>query len=297
MIRVVQSRRLGEILLEMGAVDVLQLKSALAHQAQWGTALGKALVELGFCSTDDVMRAFALQTGHPVVDLDNLVLDPSLAALLPSRTAERHRAVPLRVEGKRQELLVVAVAAPGKMDTLDALRTASAKAKVIPHLASDDAIERALGELYHGRPRVKVQAAPVVALPNVYTGLESVFDLDDKQATDQAPPVLLHGWHDARQRALAEMLKLGGVQSAPLSDDALESCPPSAIIISSTLALQACLSAQAQPLKAKVVVCGLAKDLDMQDAKRLGVSMYLRPPFSPEQLRNAVDKLRLRTLF
>src|SRR5688572_20979258 len=128
----------------MGAVDPLQLRSALGHQQQWGGFLGKIVVEQGFCAWDDVMRALSIQTGHPLVDLDATPLDLSLAAVIPTAAANKLRAIPLRIDGKRKEILVAAVAAPAPLDVQDALMKASGKAKVEVHLANDQAIGRAI---------------------------------------------------------------------------------------------------------------------------------------------------------
>src|SRR5437588_1196989 len=97
----------------MGAIDPMQLQAALGHQKQWGLPLGQAVVEKRFCSADDVLRALQVQTGHPVIRLDGLKLDPAMAQVLPHKSAEKLRVVPLRLDGKRSEVLVIAVAAPG----------------------------------------------------------------------------------------------------------------------------------------------------------------------------------------
>lgn len=285
-----ERRKIGEILLEMGAVDALQLKAAIGHHDQWGVPVGKALIELRFCSEADVARALAIQTGLPLIDLDKAPLDPKLVFTLPVKTAERLRVVPLRLEGKRHEVLVVAAAGPAGLETLDAVRTVSGKAKVIAHLASDAQIERAIGFLYYGKSR---EAPPPAAVPmrEVRIETEETFELGDGDAAPAAAPasaVLLFGWHDAKQKALAAMLKLARVESRPLDDEQLGACADGDVIIAPTLSLQAVIPAGGRVQKGKLIVCGLAQDLDMRDAQALGARVYLRPPFSPEQLAKAI---------
>ncbi|HZH78561.1 MAG TPA: hypothetical protein VEY88_21210 [Archangium sp.] len=159
-------KRLGEILLQMEAVDELQLQSALAYQRKWGVPLGQVVVDLRFCSVEQVLGALAQQTGVPAVTLDAELMDPSLARLLPRKLAEMHRVVPLRVEGPRDMVLVVAIAAPASMHSLDAVRSVTGKLRVVPRLATDAAISRAIERLYLGRteaPRRPEQEA--IALP------------------------------------------------------------------------------------------------------------------------------------
>lgn len=159
-------KRLGEILLQLEAVDELQLQSALAYQRKWGVPLGQVVVDLRFCSVEQVLAALALQTGVPAVTLDAERLDPSLARLVPRRLAEMHRVVPLRVEGPRDMVLVVAIAAPASMHALDAVRSVTGKLRVVPMLATDSAISRAIERLYLGgteaprRPEVEAIALP-----------------------------------------------------------------------------------------------------------------------------------------
>jgi type IV pilus assembly protein PilB len=84
------------------------------------------------------------------VELDTQLLDPRLARLVPLKIAETHRAVPLRLEGARESVLVVAIAAPASLDSLDTLKSVSGKARVVARLATDAAIRRAIGRLYRG---------------------------------------------------------------------------------------------------------------------------------------------------
>jgi len=273
----------------MGAIDELQLRSALAHQQQWGAFLGKTLVELGFCSWADVMRALSIQTGHPLVDLDSLHLAPEVRALLPATAAQKLRAVPIGTEGKRSEVLIVAVAAPAPMDVQDSLRAASKKIRVKVQLASDTAITAAIDELYNGIPR-NMDSAPVVLPPQV--GTESLFEMEaDEPPPPNAPPVSLFGWNSARERALKEMLRLVGITAAPVEDGALTG-PGEEVLLVSTLGVQAYLPAGQKIPSSRAIVLGQSDDLDMEDARALGARMYLRPPFSPEKLRQAILKLQ-----
>ena len=43
--------RLGDILVQAGLIDELQLHTALAEQQRWGNRLGVALVKLGVVAT------------------------------------------------------------------------------------------------------------------------------------------------------------------------------------------------------------------------------------------------------
>ena len=291
----VARKKVGDILLEMGAIDALQLKSALAHADQWGLLIGRALVEKRFCSESDVTRALSLQTGLPILDLDTQVLDPAHASLIPAKVAEKQRVVPIRLEGKRNEILVVGLAGSASMDVLDEVRTVSRKGRVTAFVVGDGAMDRALAFLYDGKPR-EVVVPPQVALPPPTGGpVRGDFSLSQEPPTLKAArlaQVWLLGWHDAREKALRQMLKLAQVEASALADEALERCTEGDVILSSTLALQALLPAGDKLKRGHLIICGLAEDVDITDAKGLGAKMYLRPPFSPEQLARAIRSLQ-----
>jgi len=161
-----KKQRLGDILLARGAVDTLQLQSALAFQRQWGMPLGQVVVDQGFCAADEVFCALAEQTGLAAVDLEAQTLEPRLARLVPLKVAEAHRVVPLRLEGPREAVLVVAIAAPATLDSLDVVKSVSGK-RVVARLAPDSAIRRAIGRLYRGEVHTaqRDEAREAFALP------------------------------------------------------------------------------------------------------------------------------------
>ncbi len=285
-------KKLGQILLEMGAIDPLQLQSALGQQQQWGRKLGRTLVEARFCSPDDVLRALSLQNGHPVVDLDAYQLDPALAKVLPLKTAERLEVVPLSVKGKRGEELVVAAAAPAGLETVDGVRAASGKARITIHLAWDEAIARAIDRLYRGRnvppPRPVDSPVRTVSIEG-----EAMLELEPESGGD-ARPVLLYGWHEASARALARLLEFGGVASRVVSDDELPGLSSEDVVIAPTLALVAALPPGGR-LAAQIIVAGMPDDdSEVDDARKLGARMYLRAPFSSERVCGAVRRCRTR---
>jgi type IV pilus assembly protein PilB len=312
-----QRKKLGQILVEMGAVDELQLQSAVGHHQQWGMRIGRALIERGFCKPEDVLRALAKQTGHPVIDLDMQPLDPRLVFTLNVKAAEKHRAVPLRLEGKRSEMLVVAVSGPAGLETMDAVLAVSGKSRVIPYLADDEAIERAIGKLYYGRQPSAPRAPPPQPLNRAAITGEQELELEGEPATvpGGAPPVLtatrpsqpaapapapsptlvlLYGWKDGVAKALGEMLGRAHLPSRVVDEEGLLACTAGDTVFSTALALEAVLPPR-QRLPAFLIVSGMPGDEDMGQAKALGVNVYLRSPLNAEQLVKAVTGARKKS--
>ncbi|MHB8875895.1 MAG: GspE/PulE/PilB domain-containing protein [Myxococcaceae bacterium] len=186
--------KLGEVLVKLGLLDAQQLQAALGHQKQWGQPLGKTVVQQRLCTAEQVLSALSKQTGLPPVDLDREPLGAHLAALLPRKAAEQHKAVPLRAEGKRSEVLVVAIAAPATLEQLDALTSAAGRQRVTAFLGWDDAIERAIGRIYRGESFVApVASAPPQTYAPPIDAREQELDLGEPEAAAPAAADALGG--------------------------------------------------------------------------------------------------------
>lgn len=171
-----RKKRLGELLWEQGRVDELQLRAALGFHHRWGVPLGQVVVDMGFCTAQQVLELLAAQVRLPVVDLDAERLEPRLVAVLPVEVAEACRVVPLRVEGPRDSVLWVATPAPARPPALDEVARVTGKARVLPLLATDAAVSRAIDRLYY--PHLFDARRPVeaIALPEADEALPLVTD-------------------------------------------------------------------------------------------------------------------------
>lgn len=142
--------RLGEILVQLGYLSPPQLEGTLVHHRQWRVALGRSAVICGFCTEQQVIQGLSRQLGYPAIDLDRTELESAFSPLISERVAARHRAISLGTKGKRSEILVVAMSPPAALDSQDAVRAFTRKSKLEVHLASDEAIERAIARVYRG---------------------------------------------------------------------------------------------------------------------------------------------------
>jgi hypothetical protein len=142
--------KLGEILKARKLLSDIQLKTVLAHQKQWGVSFGRAAISAGFCNPDQILEALSQQLAIPTVPLDQTEMNPALAELIPQKIAEQHQVVPLKLEGPRGEVMVVAMAAPASFPAQDAVLAVSRKQRLKVLLAHDEAVQRAIGRLYRG---------------------------------------------------------------------------------------------------------------------------------------------------
>jgi hypothetical protein len=142
--------KLGEILKAKRVLNDEQLRTVLSHQKQWGLSFGRAAAQAGLCSAEQILEALAEQLALPVIDLDQLEMDRALVDVIPQKIAEQHQVVPVRVEGQRGEVLVVAMAAPAAFPAQDAVLAVSRKQRLKVMLAHDEGIHRAIGRLFRG---------------------------------------------------------------------------------------------------------------------------------------------------
>lgn len=270
---------LGDILVQMGAVDALQLRAAMAHQRQWGTPLGKALVEMRFCTWQQVLHALSTQAGIPSVDLAQEQFHPGQQELLSQKVAERHKVVPLRLEGSRGETLVVAMAAPVTLAKVDSVQAAAGK-RIKVLLAADDAVDRALGYLYRGETTF---AAPVE--PHYVANLR---DAEFELAAPEAPEVLVYGWEPMATSRLVEVFQSAGLSARAVTADEVLLCRADDVLLAPLPAVEQ-LKQQGHAAAAKVVVAGKSRERDLPRAREVGARGFV---LAPLDLRNVVEAVK-----
>jgi type IV pilus assembly protein PilB len=156
--------RLGELLLNGGHIDSMQLDSALAHQRQWGGRIGQAIVQLGFLTEERMLQAVGRQLGVPFVVIGDRTVPPSVVALMPRKLIRTRRAFPLeKLAENRRGPLVVAFADPADliaMDEISFVTGLEVRAVLAAEWDIDQVITRHLGDAPgagladgNGRPR------------------------------------------------------------------------------------------------------------------------------------------------
>ncbi len=113
-----KKKRLGEILIEEGVINDLQLATALGDQKQWGGKIGEILLRLKMMTEDDL--AFALQTRLKVkwLSLKEMTIQEAIIKLVPEETAKQFMVVPV---GIKKTTLYIAMTDPTDLKTLDTL--------------------------------------------------------------------------------------------------------------------------------------------------------------------------------
>lgn len=114
--------RVGEILVQAGVIDQMQLASALREQSRWGRRLGVTLIKMGMVEEGHLVRALATQLKLPVASLVGKRIADDVIALVPMRVATDHGVIPLFVKREgRTDQLFLGMEDPSNLAILDDL--------------------------------------------------------------------------------------------------------------------------------------------------------------------------------
>ena len=138
-------KRIGEMMVSAGHITTEQLNKALEIQKKTtGKKLVDILVEQGYISQRKMYQILEKQLDVQFVDLGGMVIPKELAQVLPRSLARKHNVVPVRGDANT---LYIAMEDPLNFVAADAVRMAT-KRKVVPMLATPDALTRAITDLY-----------------------------------------------------------------------------------------------------------------------------------------------------
>jgi len=176
-------KRIGELLVEQGAITRKQLEAGLAAQKHSRQRLGGTLVLQGVISEGQLAAALATSLRLPVVDLAAIQIDWSAVHMLRSRFCETNELFPFGIEGKGtpHKRLLVALADPLNSAAIEEIEFTTGL-KVAPAVGTLSQVRQSILRYYHkvsGDEAVAQAAAPLSDEPL------SVADL--------APPAVVAG--------------------------------------------------------------------------------------------------------
>ncbi|MDT8316717.1 MAG: hypothetical protein RQ824_01850 [bacterium] len=88
-------KRIGEILLEEGAISEENLEQAIKHKARVGGKLAEKFIELGFINEVTLLKALSKQYNVPCADLTKMKLDKAIIDRISPDLAKKHHVIPL----------------------------------------------------------------------------------------------------------------------------------------------------------------------------------------------------------
>ena len=137
-------KRIGDYLLEVGALSHEQLEEALEVQRRTGERLGRILVKLGHVSEASIAAVIERQLGVPRISLAEYVISDDVIKLVPENLARRYKVIAIEKDDDR---LTLAMADPLNVLAIDDIKLATGF-EVKPVVAPEDEIARALEQYY-----------------------------------------------------------------------------------------------------------------------------------------------------
>lgn len=144
-------KRIGELLLESGAITRDQLEIALKRQKNTGQRIGNILISLGMLTEEKLMLVIARKLEIPHVNLRDMVIDRDVARVISADLARKHLLIPIF---KINNVLTVAMYDPLDFIALDELayqtkmeikRVVAAKSQIEAAIESSYSIDEAVG--------------------------------------------------------------------------------------------------------------------------------------------------------
>ena len=170
----VKQMRIGDVLVQQGAVTPDQLQRALAEQKASGRMLGQMLVEQGTINTATLVNALAKCLNITGCQIRHGLIDPPLIKLIGVDEAERLLVLPMF---KVRDTLTVAMSEPQSLPTLDRLQQLTG-CKIRPVLALESNI----------REFIKKYAGGEVSVDAFLTSLgDSQVEVVEREAVDEGP--------------------------------------------------------------------------------------------------------------
>jgi len=146
-IKRMNNKPLGELLLERGLINQSQLDQSLDLQREKGGLTGEILVELGFVKEDDIAQALTAQYDFPYLSLSNYDVDMDIASIIPGRVARQYLLVPIDKIGNN---LTLAMSNPLNVQAIEDVELLSG-CSVQTFVSTSSDIKRAIKKYYKDR--------------------------------------------------------------------------------------------------------------------------------------------------
>ena len=178
----------AEILIRQGTISAEQLADAEKMAGELGIKVGDALVRLGYAGADEVMRALAQEHDLDYVNLDEVVIPPSVVELMPESVARENAILPMSEE---EDALRVIVSDPLDLDTFEKLRfilNRKVEVALAPRESILEAINRYYGQVDAESADSMLQEFTDTAID--FTQTEDMDGMEDESVDETSAPIV-----------------------------------------------------------------------------------------------------------
>jgi MSHA biogenesis protein MshE len=179
--------RIGDLLLDQGAITPEQLAAGLAEQRATGRRLGRVLVELGYVTERTVALVISHQLGLRFADLRIDSLDNELCHRLPEVQARRLRALPLQ-DG--DPAMMVGVADPTELMLIDEIERVL-KRQVELVVVEESKLLAAIDRVYRDTEKISALSRELSQDLSMVPGAVDMTQMSLAAGADDAPVVRL----------------------------------------------------------------------------------------------------------
>lgn len=177
-----QQKKLGELLVEWGAVTEKDIERAVQHAKSKGLRIGEALIDLQLASETAVYKALAAQHGLPYFDLDKKSIPPNAVNLIPDDLMRKHLILPLGMEGGKMQ---VVTHDPQDLEMLDILQFRLNK-RISTVLAPKSRIKAVIDELFNTDASKTIDKTMDKTLDRLRDSLDKSLDATMDKSVDRS---------------------------------------------------------------------------------------------------------------
>ena len=197
-------KKLGELLVEWGAVSPKDVTKALEHAKKQNLRVGEALIDLKLCPDSAVYKALATQHNMEFIDLDKGSIPPNAVSLIPDDLMRKYLIVPLGTENGR---LRVAVHDPLDLEMLDILRFRLHK-EIRTVLAPRSRIKGILDEMFNTTAANTIDKTLDKTIDRLKTSMDRTVDKSVDRSIDKSIDLGSVGEADENDPTQAPIIKL-----------------------------------------------------------------------------------------
>ncbi len=142
-----KNKKLGELLVDIGAINEKQLEEALNVSKTKGSVLGETLLELGYLDEKTLYKGLEYIYHIPYVDLSNIDIDKNACSMISETLAKKHDLIPIKKEGN---VLSIVMFDPLNFYAIDDVKNSSGMQVSVAGIAPKRSISSSIDRYYGG---------------------------------------------------------------------------------------------------------------------------------------------------
>lgn len=178
--------RLGELLVQKGYINDVQLLQALAESKRQKIPIGSTLFKLGFITLDQLKEILHLQTGYDLVTSEQLASQEKFIKILPEDFIKANKIIPISSDGKTLILGVVTPVKPDVLKDIIYLTGQNPKQLLMTHYEFENSLNTFFSEQKKETEKVIKE---IESEAYEFEAEESLADMVDKQLKDSTGSV------------------------------------------------------------------------------------------------------------